>query len=351
MKRSHALTALLTLGLVCFSAPARARGEGKGRRVVVLSPHPDEVSARLVRELSAVALDPTIAAGNGSCDEAQIKGLADSTHAPSVVCIGDKDLAVWVTDADGLRMREQIPWASAQASAADPAIVQATEVVRARLAQLPPDAAAPAAETAPAPVVVTADATEPKDVAAKPPAQRPPGNTPRLIVGAGMTSVLSPGYQPTWGVGMEAALGISRHASIVVNAVVPVSSAQFDDSSSSASAHTTEVGAGFQVPLLAPDSRLIPRLGAGWGIVHMHTQPITVPTDGHSVGHEEDLVSPYLYLDAALSARLYGPLRLTLASSALGTPARFHVRMNGTDHGTFGGLVALSQLRVEVQLP
>ncbi len=351
MKRSTACASVLMLFTVCVSLPSRAESAGKGRRVILLSPHPDDVSARLTRELSSVALDPTIAAGDGSCDAAQIKALAESTHSASVVCIGEKDIAVWVTEGDGLRMREQLAWASAPPSASDPAIVQATEVVRARLAQLPPDAA-PTAEAPPFDGSVGGSLTgvPAKDAAAAPP-KRPPGNTPRVIVGAGLTSVLSPGYQPTWGVGMEAAIGVSRHASVVVNAVVPVTSAHFDDTTSSASAHTTEIGAGFQIPLLPPGSRVIPRLGGGWGIVHMHTQPITVPADDHTRGHEEDLVSPYLYADAALSAQIYGPLRLTAATSALGTPARFHVRVDSVERGAFGGLVVLSQLRAEVQLP
>ncbi len=353
MRRSVCTTACGSL-LLLLSVSSLARAEAPGkRRVVVLSPHPDDVSARLLHELSGVALDPTIAAGDGSCSAAQIKAVAESTQSASVVCLGEKDIDVWVTEGDGLRMREQLPWASAEPTASDPALVQATEAVRARLAQLPPDAARPTA-TSPggdAPVTVSAGTTPTKDEAAVVPPKHLPGKTPRIIVGAGLTSVISPGYQPTWGVGLEAAFGVSRHASIVVNAVLPVTSARFDDPSASASSHTTEIGAGVQIPLLAPDAPLIPRLGGGWGIVHMHTQPITVPTDGHSVGHEEDLVSPYLYVDAALSARIYGPIRVTAAASALGTPARFHVRVDGVEQGAFGGIALLSQLRAEVQLP
>jgi hypothetical protein len=159
----------------------------------------------------------------------------------------------------------------------------------------------------------------------------------------------STGYDTTWGVGLDAEFGVSRYASLAVSAVLPLTTAEFGSGAfGTAGARTTTFGLGFEVPLAPPDSVLIPKLGAGTGLVWMHTMALSTPSTTTSLS--QDFVTAQFYADAALSLRVYGPARLVLAGTIAGTTEQIAIRVDDGQVGTFGWPIGMMQLRLEAQL-
>ena len=102
-------------------------------------------------------------------------------------------------------------------------------------------------------------------------------------------------------------------------------------------------GIGPVVPLARTDAFIIPRLGAGAGVVWLRSSAAENGS-GNTFGPSDSIVSPMGFLSAAMSMRVGGALRLTL-EGLLGTSAhRMVVRAQGEDVAYWGqpfGSVAL----------
>jgi hypothetical protein len=369
---SATLAVLATLFVAKEAAADPTPWESR-RRVVILS-NDWEVATRLRRLLAGVSLDATITAEEAPCEPLRVKRAGAAARASSVVCMDGTGIEVWTLD-DGLKpwtrealhatfegeifqKRERMAWAATPPTIRDEAIVQATEVVRANVASMPPLPPEPS-PTSPSSIAQPVDAAtaspaappppEPDKAAPSNPAASEERRTAPLVFGAGAALMTSAGYTPTWGAALEAQYGYWKEVSFAANAMLPLTTSKLGDpGSEQAGARTMSFGVGIEIPLLPADSIVIPRFGGGVGLVWMHTQALVASSSSST--QEQDFVLPQVYGDTSFSVRLYGRARIVLAGTVAATSTQMVIRVNDTEQGRFGWPIAVAQLRLEAQL-
>jgi hypothetical protein len=153
-------------------------------------------------------------------------------------------------------------------------------------------------------------------------------------------------------------LGILRNVNLALRAELPIDSHRVAGSFATSQLYPGTVGLGLVVPLTAPRSFIIPRLGGGFGVVWVHatgTNEFTVQSPGSSTTTTEPTsgngITAAGYVTAALSMRVYGPLRISSDGLLGATAARLVVRGGGETLAYWGRPYGALGIHAEIVLP
>jgi hypothetical protein len=182
------------------------------------------------------------------------------------------------------------------------------------------------------------------------PAPTPPERiAPRAILGVGPMYLASKAGG-SFAISAEAEIGVSRVVAFVPwIATIPVPR-DVANGSGSASYRPTIFGLGFSVPLRSWTKTIVPRIGAGYALLWMHTWPGT-PGPGATANGSEDVWAPAMYASFALSVGITRNLRVA-GEGMLGTSSHHMIVRVGQQHAADWGVpIASLGLRAEVQIP
>lgn len=316
-------------------------------RVIVAGPDGDAVASRLQKELTAMGFDPIRVDEAAGCAEGAVAAWVDEMKASAAACSDGNAASVWISTRAGLRVAEVVAPKPGDASA-DVVAVRAAEITRASLEL---SATEPEPEPEPAPRLAPtwgpatpADAdvrSKPKKrVAAAP-------QTPVFAMGTGISALMGADATAA-ALDTELQLRIARRVALSARAALTFDGAMLASGRNAVRVAPSVFGIGPVVPLAATDSFLIPRIGAGVGVVWLRSKEAAIDTVSSTFGPSDSIVSPMAFITGAMSMRVGGALRLTL-DGLLGTSAhRLVVRSQGADVAYWGQPFGSVALRAEV---
>jgi hypothetical protein len=118
----------------------------------------------------------------------------------------------------------------------------------------------------------------------------------------------------------------------------------------SASFRPTSFGLGAALPLGDPEGVVVPKVGAGWGILWMHVTPESASALA-AMQKPEDLIAPLVYASAGANLRITGALRVA-ADAFLGVASHeMVIRIAGEPTSRWGVPLVGASLRLEWVLP
>jgi hypothetical protein len=183
------------------------------------------------------------------------------------------------------------------------------------------------------------------DVPAKPP-KRPTAaapRTPAFAMGMGISALMGADATAA-ALDTEIELRLARYLGLSARTALTFDGVPVATSRSVVRVAPSIFGIGPVVPLTATDAFIIPRVGAGVGVVWLRSSAALAGNSSSAFGASDSIVSPMGFLSGAMSMRVGGPLRLTL-EGLLGTSVhRMVVRAQGEDVAYWGqpfGTVAL----------
>ena len=338
MRRAARLAASVAVAAALSLALPRAAHAG-GTRVVVAGPEGDAVASRLQKELTAMGFEPIRVDEAAGCAAGAVSAWVDEMKASAAACSDGTVATVWISTRSGLHVAEVISPQEGDAHA-DVVAVRAAEITRASL-----ELSAAEPEPSPKPAPTWANATPfDADVVAKPP-KRPAAAAPRTPVfamGMGISALMGADATAA-ALDTEMQLRLARYLGLSARAALTFDGVPVTTSRAVVRVAPSVFGIGPVVPLARTDAFIIPRLGAGAGVVWLRSSAAENGS-GNTFGPSDSIVSPMGFLSAAMSMRVGGALRLTL-EGLLGTSAhRMVVRAQGEDVAYWGqpfGSVAL----------
>jgi len=330
---SVAVAAALLLGL------PRAAYAGS-TRVVVAGPEGDAVASRLQKELTAMGFEPIRVDEAAGCAAGAIGAWVEEMKASAAACSDGSTATVWISTRSGLRVAEVVSPQEGDLHA-DVVAVRAAEITRASLEL---SAAEPAPAPRPAP---TWENTTPfdADVATKP-QKRAAGAAPRTPVfamGMGISALMGADATAA-ALDTELEIRLARYIGLSARAALTFDGVPVATSRSVVRVAPSVFGIGPVVPLAGTDAFIIPRIGAGGGLVWLRSSAAVNGVDGGTFGPSDSIASPMAFLSGAMSMRVGGPLRLTLEGLIGATAHHMVVREQGEDIAYWGqpfGTVAL----------
>jgi hypothetical protein len=274
-----------------------------------------------------------------------------------------------LSEPSGIRLRDVVVVRGEDDHARELAAVRAAEILRASL-ELRDPAASPAAPSPPPwraadPDAKTADTdTDPNAREAPPhaPEKPSPRTTSRVVFGAGLSSLMSTDATVQTLSG-DIELGVSRSVSLALRAEIPVNHDSIASGVAGATVTPGLVGLGVVVPLTAPSSLVIPRLGGGFGVAWVEATGTTgpgaetpvapgqAPMVSSSGQKTDNAASAIAYADAAVSLRIVGPLRIAADGIFGASASRIVVRGGGEQLAYWGRPFGALGVRAEIQLP
>jgi hypothetical protein len=342
----RALSILLAAPVLVAATAARAAPPSSAaRHVVVAGPADDPLAARVQKELTALGFNTVRIGGADGCSFQTLAQRVASANAGAAACSDGEQIGVWTLERAGLRLREVVLGGSDD-HARDVAAVRAAEITRAsvELREAEDEAAAARAglqeKEPPKWTSTERDRTPAKP---KPTDER---RTPLVVAGFGMSSLL--GSDASAGTfGAQAEVGILRWMAITGRLEYPIEAHEINKGGQNFEVSPGFSGAGVNLPLMNPSSFVIPRVGAGLGVAWINARApdrtsFVTNSDGSITpfvqqrGGSDSTASPSAYLSAAVSLRIYGPLRLTADGLFGSTMSRMVVR-SGSAHVAYWG--------------
>ncbi|MDF2691954.1 MAG: hypothetical protein K0S65_337 [Labilithrix sp.] len=354
---SLAIAATTTFATVAASAAAPTR-------VAVLGPNDAPILERLQRNVASMKLDG-VHATVSVCTRDVVTRLVDDMQAEMAICTDGDQISVWVRSGDRMVLKDAVVVQSAD--------VRAQELAAARAAMAlgvvaPKEARSERAKEPPPPpgsftitangsgaTVTSNDATAAspalspsttKDAPATPPPAVPRERiAPRLVLGVGPALAASRDGN-SFALSAEAEIGVSRYVALIPWIQFVPANRPAEAPAGSASFRPTIFGLGFGIPILRPSSVVVPRIGAGYGILWMHVAPDSA-TAGASMRAPEDLLAPLMYATTAFSVKVAENFRVA-AEGMLGVSSHdMVVRIGGESAAHWGVPVASAALRGE----
>jgi hypothetical protein len=295
------------------------------------------------------------------CTRDVVTRLVTDLRVDTAICTDGDQIGVWSLDGERLVLREAVVVQSPDDRAQELAAARAVMAVQSIPAK---DAKAEAsggsftivANSPNAAIVTSADPSAPpstsetKDAAATPrktvAAER---ITPHLVLGLGPTIAASRAGN-SFAISAEAEIGISRYVAIVPWIQIIPENRTAEAPAGTASFRPTLFGLGFGIPILAPSSMVVPRIGGGYGILWMHVSPETASGSG-TMRKPEDLLAPFMYATAAVSVKVASSFRIA-GEGMLGVSSHdMVVRIGGAEAAHWGVPLASLGLRGEWVLP
>lgn len=332
--------AAVAVGAALSLALPRVAYAAGGTRVVVAGPEGDAVASRLQKELIAMGFEPIRVDEAAGCAQGAVGAWVEEMKASAAACSDGTVATVWISTRSGLHVAEVVSPKEGDAHA-DVVAVRAAEITRASL-----ELSAAEPEPAPRPAPTWGDATPADvDVAIKP-RKRGAGAAPRTPVfamGTGISALMGADATAA-ALDTEIELRLARYVGLSARAALTFDGVPVATSRTVVRVAPSVFGIGPVVPLAATDSFIIPRIGAGAGVVWLRSTAAANIDSATGFGPSDSIVSPMAFLSGAMSMRVGGPLRLTL-EGLIGTSAhRMVVRSQGEDIAYWGqpfGTVAL----------
>jgi hypothetical protein len=310
-----------------------ARAQEPQSNALVIAKRDDAVVTRLRHELSGLGLAPSLVVVDAQCSDALVSREMVARATSTALCVDEDGITVYGREGDAAAQREHEPWSSTPPSPSDLAIVQAAEAGRAQDFSLHAEAKDQAFVTSIQPEI---------DRLRPPPSPEHTGaETARALIRTGLGFFGSPIRQePMLSGQLAVEARLHPRVSVVVSGEIPLLAIPFG------SLVETRVGAleaGVAVPLTAPTSRFIPKLGVSTGIVALYSHSMLL------TGRAETLVAPLVAVNAGLSMRLVGPVRVSLGGQLGAMTTRMTVFVSNTDVYDFGWLTYGLTSALEVQ--
>jgi hypothetical protein len=229
--------------------------------------------------------------------------------------------------------------------------VRAAEVTRTTIAMVEEEAArSPKPKPAPQPAGWESfDRPTPKP---EPPKQLS-HRAPSLVGSAGVSTLMGVDASAT-AFSTQFEIGVLRNMTAAARLDYPVEKSDVGNGSTLRLAPAF-AGAGVGFPLTAPSSFMIPRVGAGIGLVWINATrgaSQTFDRTGNFVVStmegSDSIASPAGYANVGLSMRVYGPLRFTVDGILGTTTSRLVVREQGVHMAYWGQPFGTLAMRVEL---
>jgi hypothetical protein len=355
---------LLSLAFVAAATFATTVAEAAApMRVAVLGPDNAPILGRLQRNVASMKLDGVFATVS-VCTRDVVTRLVDDMQAEMAICTDGDQIGVWVRNGDRMVLKEAVVVQGeggnrAQELAAARATMALGVVApkEARSESAAPSSSAftitangagatvsPADATAASPALASAPAT--KDAPATPPPAVPRERiAPPLVLGLGPAIAASRDGN-SFALSAEAEIGVSRYVALVPWIQFVPANRPVEATAGTASFRPTIFGLGFGIPILRPSSLIVPRLGAGYGILWMHVAPETA-TGGATMRAPEDLLAPLMYATSAFSVKVAQNFRVA-AEGMVGVSSHdMVVRIGGEKAAHWGVPLASASLRGE----
>lgn len=353
------------IALVSFTSfLANDAAAAPARKVVVAGKSGDALTDRVQKELGAMGFEVVrVDAGEG-CSRSAVSGRVRDAAAHAATCTDGDAIGVWIIEPAGLRLRDVIVARSPDDAQRDMAAVRAAETARASIELVDQEAEAKAQGNAkPATPPATPPATS-ANASTTPGADRPVTSpskkdipkTPTFVGGVGLSTLMGVDASVA-AFSAEAEIGMTRWLAIAPRLELPIEDRDLNGTPQ------VKVRPGFTgiaavLPVLHPGAFVIPRFGAGLGgaWVNAESQPTTFTRfeqDGSfntfptSTGGTDSTWSLAAYGTAALSMRLFGPIRMTVDGMFGSTFSRLVVRTQGNDRAYWGAPFGVLALRIE----
>lgn len=357
------LTTLAMAALLLHAGVTAAAGRPGMGRVAILGPSRSAIVPRLQRNFaeSPALLSSAVVT---SCSRVTVGKQLYELDADTAICTDGDVVSVWRADGSEVRLIEAVPVLQDDDRGLELLCARVTIAARTGRAQgagsttIITDAGVSSKDSESfeaADIMARANETATTTLAppyrdAPPTAPPPPERVaPRALLALG-PMLLASKAGSSFAMSAAAELGLGQSITIVPwFATVPVP-VGVETSNGSASYRPTLLGIGFGIPLRSWRKTLVPRLGAGYALLWMHTWPETA-RNGTSVGDSEDLWAPAMYANAALSVRVTENIRVA-AEGMLGT-ATHHlvVRIARENTDSWGVPLASLGARAELVLP
>jgi len=366
----RALCILVAAPLLVTATTGHAAPEGKPRKAVVAGPADDPLVSRVQKELTALGFETVRIGPADGCTFQALAPRVESAGAVAAACSDGEQVGVWALERPGLRLREVVLGGSDD-HARDVAAVRAAEIMRAavELKEQEDNEAAVRGELAPRPPP-TWKSERDREVAAndRPVTPTPPADgqdsslverkAPIVAAGVGMGALL--GADASTGTfNAHAEVGILRWLAIAGRLDYPLETQELSRGGQQFEVAPGFAGGGASLPLMSSSSFVIPRLGAGFGVSWINARApdrrsFVSNSDGSITefvaqrGGSDMTASPVAYLSAAVSMRIYGPMRLTADGMLGSSVSRMVVRSSNTHIAYWGQPLGALSLRLEV---
>jgi hypothetical protein len=360
MKRGL-VAALTTASLVAFTTAAAA---APPRRVVVAGPDEDAVAKRMEKELAALGFETVRVGALGGCTRSAVVVAVEDSSAIAATCSDGDQVGIWIADGGTLRLRDVVVVREDGESGRETTAVRAAEVTRATIAMHDAEAESRPSQPPPAPPPKPVVQPQPEGwetfdrgtLAPKPSVRqvRSSRRAPLFLAGAGISTLIGVDANVASFSG-QVEVGLGRYVTAAARIELPIERSTVSRPSN-INVAPAFAGAGIGVPLVASDSFIIPRLGAGAGVVWLRAtrlppetfldsaSGIAIPADGIS----DTTASFAMYSNAGLSMRIYRPLRLTVDGILGTTTSRLVVRDQGVHAAYWGTPFGALALRAEL---
>lgn len=317
---SRRAAGLVLTALAAALVPATAAAAPS--RVALLGPSDAPIVPRLRRNVASMKLD-TLEATVAVCTRDVVTRLVTELGVDTAVCTDGDQIGVWLREGDRLVLKEAVVVQSADERAHELAAARAVMALQG----LPAKDATGAGESAP-PTSFTIVANGPNAIVAGPeptaapseslpvkdapaaaaPKPPTPRYAPRLVLGAGPAIAASRDGN-SFAISAEAEIGLGRYVALVPWLQFVPANRRAEAPLGTASFRPTIFGLGFGVPILRPSSVVVPRVGAGYGVLWMHVSPESATAPGR-MGKPEDLLAPIAYATAAISVKVAESFRI-----------------------------------------
>lgn len=306
-------------------------------KIALLGPEGSPVIARIERNLASEDTVSSVAIG---CGRAAIEGAMQALESDAVICTDGDVATVWRSDPNGLRLIEAVPIGGADD--------RSLEIVAARVT-LAVNGATTAPETD-GTMTIVANLVPPAPRAEPPP---PPSArvAPPFVFSAGPT-LFGSSDGTSVGFQLQAEIGVGRLVAVTPWVGIVPAPRHIDSAGSAvgtAEYRPTLFGTGINIPLLGPGHVVVPRLGAGYAMLWVHTWPDRIGPAGVA-NKSEDLIAPVFYVTAATSVRLTDSARIVLEGMLGAASNEVDIRLAGSVAAAWGDPLASVGIRGEYLL-
>lgn len=359
----HANRKQVALGVAIAIVLSSSSAVAARPRVVVAGDDEDAVTPRVVRELTALGLEPVRVGPSPGCESAALGNQAMHEGARAALCTSADSVLVW-SMGRALRLVETLPLHGVGPDERALVAIRAAEATRAYVEADRARAEALEAEErsteeslsalAAAHAVLSTSLAVPRDQRRVLAPGPPHTETFSVGVGSGMISGVGP---PVSSVTAMGEIGGPSVLAPFVRIDVPLSASSIDRTGGSVRVSPGLAALGLNIPLLPAQSVLIPRVGVGAGIAWLSVTETRAFNPLDTTNAEVGSVSPGMALSgmgfaqAALSLRIVDPVRLA-ADAALGaTTSRMTARGFGTTVAEWGRPFGALAVRAEILVP
>jgi hypothetical protein len=351
------LATLATAGILLHASAASASPNG---RVAILGPERSAIVTRLQRNFAEKPADLSTAVVS-SCPRVTVASALAELDAETAICTDGDVVSVWKMENGYVQLVDAVPIVHGDDRSIE--VIAARITIAARSGKTSNESGSTTiiangdehTDTA----QIIRDATAATTTTLTPPAVDKPVPVPNLSVAERVAPRALVGLGPmllasksggSFAMSLEAEFGVSRVVTFIPWIATIPAARGVETPNGSASYRPTLFGVGFGVPLRSWKKTLVPRLGAGYALIWMHTWPGQAK-NGTTVGESEDLWAPAMYGTAALSVGITNNVRIVGEGMIGSATNNLIVRIARAHTDSWGVPIASLGVRAELVLP